>query len=418
MKTNCYGVIFFLLFLFGFVSPDLKSQVTIGLNEEPQSGSLLQLKNLSNITDGGANATKGLMLPRVSLTDMNSLKDISGFTAGEEALYTGLTVFNLDRCLDYGFTDSKGVYIWNGANWNKVGGRSQSASVSEYVDLRDPSNPQTYLYRTFGDAGTWMLENMRATTYQQGSVGGDLTLGLVAGSNVDYYVKKYAYPTIDAAGDGTDRSLLDKLPAIGLLYNWAATTNNENIPENNSLPVNQGQLTPGSTIGNNEVENAVAPGGGKGKIQGICPNGWHVPSDREWNELERELTLHASKYSTNADAAWDEQWETAISGRGPVGETLKTSCLPPGMNSSASVGKSFPASQGGFCLYLTGYYHSINKRFQDYGDRAFYRTSSSGKDDTNYKTAFHRSLRGTDISSIRTDGPRNNMMPVRCKRDY
>lgn len=416
MKTNQCRFILFLFFIIGLSGTELKSQVTIGIGENPEQGALLQLKNIPNVTDGKVNSTKGLMMPRVSLSNVNSLAGISGVVSGEESMYAGLMVYNLNQCLDYGFTDSKGIYVWSGTRWDRLGPKALSPLVSEYIDIRDPANPQTYLYRQFGDAGIWMLENMRATTYEQTSIDGNLTLGLVAGSNVDYYVKKYAYPSMNPASDGTDRALFEQLPAIGLLYNWSAVTNNENRPENNSLSLSQEQLTIGNIIGSNEVENVIPPGSGNGKVQGICPTGWHVPSDREWNELEKELTLNASKYSTNVNSLWDDQWEIAVINRGNVGQTLKTSCLPPGMSGSA-IGKSFPASQGGFCLYLTGYYHAANRRFQDYADRAFYRTSSSGADDGVTRTAFHRSLRGIDTSSIRTNGHRNNMMPVRCKKD-
>ena len=29
-------------------------------------------------------------------------------------------------------------------------------------------------------------------------------------------------------------------------------------------------------------------------VQGICPSGWHVPSDSEWNELEESLGMPSS----------------------------------------------------------------------------------------------------------------------------
>ena len=51
------------------------SQVTIGMIDQPLDGTLLDLKE-SNTSNGGANSQKGLMLPRVSLTDVNSLSPI------------------------------------------------------------------------------------------------------------------------------------------------------------------------------------------------------------------------------------------------------------------------------------------------------------------------------------------------------
>jgi len=34
---------------------------------------------------------------------------------------------------------------------------------------------------------------------------------------------------------------------------------------------------------------AAATNGGSGNIQGICPDGWHLPSEAEWNELVSHL---------------------------------------------------------------------------------------------------------------------------------
>jgi len=32
------------------------------------------------------------------------------------------------------------------------------------------------------------------------------------------------------------------------------------------------------------------------KIQGVCPNGWHLPSDSEWSEMENYLSLNGHNY--------------------------------------------------------------------------------------------------------------------------
>ena len=392
----------------------LDAQVTIGSEIKPNAGALLDLKQYDDTEaiNGGRNATKGLLSPRVFLSNANSMSDLN-IPTNEYEIHTGLTVYNVNQCLDYGTTNSKGIYVWNGKNWEKLGRKSQSELVFEYTDSR---NGEVYLYRKFGDAGTWMLENMRATTYDQG--GDAPQLGLPQTHIADYYVKLYAYPSSSSNGDGIDQTLYKMLPAIGLLYSWAAATNNENIPENNSQPENQGQLTIGSTIGANEVENVVSPGNGKGRVQGICPTGWHIPSDREWNELEKELTINASKYSTNTDSQWEEAWEISTTNRGNSGLTLKTPCLPPGISSDLAIGKSFPAAEGGFCLFVTGYYHAGNKRFTDYGNGGFYFCSSSGPETSGSKVAFNRSLdKYTPFVYRAPGGLRNNLMPVRCKKD-
>lgn len=95
---------------------DISAQVTIGSKEEPEKGTLLDIK--ANI-DGSSE--KGLLLPRVFLDDRKS--DI-GQSMGLDTpnLYKhnshiGITVSNINRCSFFG----KGVYIWDVITWQKVG---------------------------------------------------------------------------------------------------------------------------------------------------------------------------------------------------------------------------------------------------------------------------------------------------------
>lgn len=392
----------------------VRAQVTIGSDNPPNKGAMLDLKEYEDETalSGGRNAARGMMMPRIRLTDLNSMSDLS-IPANEYLEHTGLVVYNLNQCLDYGVTDSKGLYVWDGKKWIRLGKKSQSPEVFEFVDNRDPANPETYLYRKFGDAGTWMLENMRAKIYQQG--GTPPTLGIVTPPSADPIQKLYAYPGL--SGNGTSTTYFDMLPEIGLLYNFAAVTNNENI----AVParVNQGQVV-GAVPGPNEVENAVA----SGRVQGICPNGWHVPSDREWNMLEKELATYPEKYSTNSGTYWDPAWETGETnrGNGTYGDTMKTPCLPPGMSGSA-IGKSFPASQGGFNLYLTGFGSADSGALINYGGYAYLRTSSSSADTSsssesvNVRASYHRSLGEVSAYVGRIFSFQNNLMTVRCKKN-
>lgn len=392
----------------------VKAQVTIGSNNPPNKGAILDLKEYDDATarSGGRNAEKGLMMPRIRLSNLRSMVDLS-ISENEYTEHTGLMIYNLNECLDYGVTNSKGIYVWEGSRWTRLSKKSQSPEVFEFVDNRDPANPETYLYRKFGDAGTWMLENMRAKIYQQG--GTPPTLGIVTPPSTEPTQKLYAYP--GRSGNGTSTIYFDMLPEIGLLYNFAAVTNNENI----AVParVNQGQVV-GAVPGPNEVENAIAGG----RVQGICPNGWHVPSDREWNMLEKELATYPEKYSTNSGTYWDPSWETEEinRGNGTYGDTMKTSCLPPGMPGSAR-GKSFPASQGGFNLYLTGFGSAASGALSNYGSYAYLRTSSSSADTSsssegvNVRATYHRSLGASNSYVGRIFSFQSNLMTVRCKKN-
>ena len=85
----------------------------------------------------------------------------------------------------------------------------------------------------------WMKENLRAT---HNSLRDTVPMGL--NSNTD---PSRFYPNGDAS----------LVPTMGYLYNWAAVTN-------------------GFTVNASSTYN----------IQGICPDGWHVPSGEEWTALQ------------------------------------------------------------------------------------------------------------------------------------
>lgn len=109
-------VIILVSYLFSF---SVIAQVTIGSNEKPVEGSILQLKNVTG--NGSITATKGLLLPRVALTDLNYLYPmfendpdyVNGVTTNERNLeHIGLVVYNLG-CQMTG----EGFYVWSGNKW-------------------------------------------------------------------------------------------------------------------------------------------------------------------------------------------------------------------------------------------------------------------------------------------------------------
>jgi hypothetical protein len=114
--------------IFLFISTSISSQVTIGSHLEPLPGSLLDLKetNASN-----ENTTRGIMLPRVRLSDLNNLYPMfenhanPGFPdsnyddktekSDQDLKHIGLTVYNVNESARDNL--KKGVYYWDGARW-------------------------------------------------------------------------------------------------------------------------------------------------------------------------------------------------------------------------------------------------------------------------------------------------------------
>ena len=121
----------------------------------------------------------------------------------------------------------------------------------------------------------WMKENLRVTHYSDG-------YGLVDGSGLSTIwwndTNKYYF------NYNGDTSLV---PTYGRLYNWNVVMNGESS------------------------SNAVPSG-----VQGICPFGWHVPSDEEWKILEGEVDSIFDYPQTE----WDGSGERGYN----VGQRLKS----------------------------------------------------------------------------------------------
>jgi hypothetical protein len=128
MKKN---VILGILSLFWGVF-SINAQVSIGISETPNEGSLLQLKEIAGVNDDAVNAYRGLAMPRVNLTEIDQLFPMfldnpDDPTSGPNAVYqanklaldkihVGLTVYNLNATVPF----EKGIYNWTGTQWEAV----------------------------------------------------------------------------------------------------------------------------------------------------------------------------------------------------------------------------------------------------------------------------------------------------------
>lgn len=421
-----FGKFLFLTLFLSLQVSSLSAQVTIGSDIPPNSGALLDLKDGGMYTNGET-AVKGLGLPRVELTDLNKLI-MSGYeildgTTNEYAKHTGLVVYNVkrDNCI-LPKPIYQGLYVWDGSKWQFMGKEEEpSPKVHIYIDPRDE---EEYPYREFyymdGDtkvsAGEWMLENLR---YVPNSADGYNRYIHTAESSSVYKHFAYVEGNSDGYYDPTNHPSADwdKYKKNGLFYNWAAAINmGFGIGETpNPGDVDQGQ--------GQAAEGPATP------VRGICPPYWHVPSDREWNELERVIYNNASEYSQYKDdgsspftpATWDAAWETQISWRGSTdaghGVAMKSECPPYG-NTTVTAGNSLSTSQGGFNGLLTG--SGAYNALINYGLKGFYWSSSSVSKYQvwtrvllNFNVPIEQSLTGVG----RAKNSRGFLLSVRCKKD-
>ena len=101
-----------------------------------------------------------------------------------------------------------------------------------------------------------MKENLRTTKYADGT---SISQGTTATTTKAYWY----YPNNSSSNKAT----------YGLLYNWKAVMRNSS-------------------------SSSANPSG----VQGICPTGWHVPSDAEWTQLT-DYVSSQSKYRCNSSSA-------------------------------------------------------------------------------------------------------------------
>jgi uncharacterized protein (TIGR02145 family) len=137
------------------------------------------------------------------------------------------------------------------------------------VDVIYDAQNIEYTVGDFGAAGTWMTENLRSTGTYYGQT--HYTVPLYNPSENSTNTPLYQYPNLDTG-------ILNESPEYGLLYSWAAANIN---------------VAPSTTHPNPE------------KRRGICPAGWHLPNDAEWQQLVDVISQSTNgEYAETRDEGW------------------------------------------------------------------------------------------------------------------
>jgi uncharacterized protein (TIGR02145 family) len=170
----------------------------------------------------------------------------------------------------------------------------------------------------------WMRDNLRTTTSP--STGTYLIPAAETG---------YTYTGKQARWFNNDSTTYAP-QNYGLLYNWNAAVDTFNTEY-------------GETSVNTDKNNAVLLN--TGLRRGICPEGWHLPSDEEWTTMEQSLTT--------MDVTDSEGW------RGDYAVKLVTGEWGFDQNvSGAPTDYSNPdRNASGFSAIAAGYYHVFSSQF-------------------------------------------------------
>jgi len=462
------------------------SQVTIGNNEAPENGALLQLKNIDGVTDNSVNATKGLGLPRVELTDINNLYPMftddgtSGYKIGstsytkadEDEKHIGLVVYNINQCTPKG----KGIHVWNKEKWvalNPTRGTTirewaiiagfseteiddvenngtNSRVLTTGIQLHRDQDGNLFLSSNFGANATdsdvrWMINNLAAKKYDTdqtytGASGntirelipydtdGTPSSGILPCDINGAALKKpyYAYP--NGGIGGMNSATYELNPRLGLFYSWDAATAGKG---GNTGTLNYDNTTTGNPSNN---ESGFPNGNGTGNTeiirQGICPNGWHLPSDYEWTDLERNIINYQNQFSnlpTNISQLSIVVQPTPgtdgyIGERGLVnnvngyGNAMKEICEPSAYSYAKGASNSINSSiRPGFDVFLSGF--ANNGVAIDFGGSANFWSASSYPITNNNDSAWYRLLHAIYSTVTRDYNFRYDLFSVRCKKD-
>ncbi len=134
--------------------------------------------------------------------------------------------------------------------------------------------------------------------------------------------------------------------------------------------------------------------------QGICPNGWHVPSSSEWNILKGYMCVRSAYLCNN-------NWNY-------IAKSLASTSGWNSYSSSCYVGyQQSNNNSSGFNAYPAGYISSNSQGNQTHQSASFWSRSTS--DDSNY--AYIYSLKYNDREFKKETVSKSNYYSVRCLKD-
>ena len=240
----------------------------------------------------------------------------------------------------------------NGNTENPGGGNQEYPSSADVLyDVVTDIDGNSYDAVRIGDQ-IWMAENLRTTRYANGT---SIPLGTSTST-----ITSYRYNPNDNANN---------VPTYGYLYNWPAVMHGASSSEAN-------------------------PSG----VQGICPDGWHVPSDAEWTQLTNYV---GSQTQYQFDNSSDNIAKALAS---TTGWNSSTETCAVGNNPSTNNATGFSALPAG-----RYYYGSYN----NFGYNANFWSATEDNDNL----AYYRGLYYIDASVFRLGSNPYCGFSVRCVKD-
>ena len=200
----------------------------------------------------------------------------------------------------------------------------------------------------------WMAENLRTTHYANGS-----TITLMTSTTTSSTTGYRYYP----GGSSSN------VPTYGYLYNWYAT-----------------------------MKGAASSSANPSGVQGICPTGWHIPSNAEWIQLTDYISSQSQYWCGGTSNAIAKSLASTIGWT-----SASTSCYV-GYSSSTNNSSGFNGTPSGY-FYTSG--------GTEMGNRVYYwSTTEYNSTSVNVKRLYYNT---TTVGSYNYD--KTYGLTVRCVKD-
>jgi uncharacterized protein (TIGR02145 family) len=165
--------------------------------------------------------------------------------------------------------------------------------------FQDPRDNKVYKTVKMADGKVWFADNLN---YQEG-----LTFNQQAAqaNGMEYKstengvpaIGSFWCPPVSGATASTDKNICN---VYGALYTWETAMSVDGKGTWDESQVSGNYFATGAPGTTSQAAINNAKGGGRG----ICPTGWHIPTDREWAVLLDEVDDAATTYTLQEGTGW------------------------------------------------------------------------------------------------------------------
>lgn len=258
-------------------------------------------------------------------------KDINGNVFKGQSIIFSITEGSISNTSIKTDTEGKAIVIWELGSY--VG--NQILTISAYetdgvthivgspIEVVAKSAPHsvtdidgnTYNVVIIGSQ-VWMKENLKVTKYPDGTIIPLITEDIIWGElNANNFDDAYCYYNNNTNGEAD---------TYGALYTWAAAMG----------------------------DNAVSSNNNPSSVQGISPEGWHLPSDAEWEELRDYLINNGYGYEGSGNDIGKSMAATS-------GWSFSSTVGTVGNDQASNNSSGFTALPGGVRGSNTGHFFSV-----------------------------------------------------------